>query len=373
MRKRWITINTLIFFLLIEIFFPGCQQQKKPDHFTLDGKLSNLKDSIIYLQYSYGDSVRLDSAVVKDRSFSFKGKVTEPVLAFLFSQNYVGGAQIFIENAEMNLQGNSDSMNDVVLRGSASQNENMVLNESTRSLDKEIGQAYEDYQKAKTNNDQNTEAASEKKMNDLDEQRWSIVKKFIETNPKSYVSLSELSRSIYSKDYDVLFPLYSALDTSVQHSHAGMRAFKNISKLKNVSNGSMAMDFTKNDVDGKPVKLSDFRGKWVLLDFWASWCGPCREENPNVLKYYNSFKDKGFTVLGVSLDDNAANWKKAIAEDKMPWTQVSSLQGWKDPVSQEYAVEGIPSNLLIDPKGIIHARNLRGDDLGKKLKELIAE
>ncbi len=130
-------------------------------------------------------------------------------------------------------------------------------------------------------------------------------------------------------------------------------------------------DFTQADPAGKPFKSAALRGKYVLVDFWASWCGPCRAENPNVLKAYNAYKGKNFTVLGVSLDDKADRWKKAIEEDGMPWQQVSDLKGWKNEVSNYYGIHGIPSNFLIDPQGNILAKDLRGVALQRKLAEVI--
>jgi len=130
-------------------------------------------------------------------------------------------------------------------------------------------------------------------------------------------------------------------------------------------------DFTQSDINGHLVKFASFKGKYILVDFWASWCMPCRAENPNVLKAYNAFKDKGFTVIGISLDDKAANWKKAVRDDKMPWTQLSDLKGWKNDLSISLGIQAIPSNFLIDPSGKIIAKDLRGKMLEDKLKELL--
>ncbi len=135
--------------------------------------------------------------------------------------------------------------------------------------------------------------------------------------------------------------------------------------------GSMAPDFTMNDAEAKPFSLSQLRGKYVLLDFWASWCKPCREENPNVVAAYNQFKDKNFTVLGVSLDEDKAAWQKAIAEDKLPWQHLSDLKTGNSGAATLYGVTGIPYNFLIDPQGKIIAANLRGAELQTKLSELI--
>jgi peroxiredoxin len=144
--------------------------------------------------------------------------------------------------------------------------------------------------------------------------------------------------------------------------------------MKAVSVGKKAPDFTMNDVAGNPVSLSSkFGAKLLLVDFWAAWCGPCRQENPNVVKVYNEFKKKGFDIFGVSLDRSKDDWVKAIADDKLSWTHVSDLQYWSNAAAKMYAVNSIPANFLLDETGTIIARNLRGEDLRNKVIELLGK
>ena len=140
---------------------------------------------------------------------------------------------------------------------------------------------------------------------------------------------------------------------------------------ENSLDNTEAPDFTLPDPNGKMISLKSFRGKYVLVDFWASWCGPCRQENPTVVAAFNRFKDKNFTVLGVSLDDNKAKWLKAIQDDKLAWTHVSDLKQWESIVVSLYQFQGIPYNVLIDPDGKIIASELRGDDLEKMLASVL--
>ena len=141
--------------------------------------------------------------------------------------------------------------------------------------------------------------------------------------------------------------------------------------MKLTAVGEIAPDFTQNDPDGKPVKLSDFRGKYVLVDFWASWCGPCRAENPNVVAAFNKYKGKNFTILGVSLDRERDPWLKAITDDKLTWTHVSDIKYWDNEVAKMYGVRSIPANFLLDKTGKIVGRNLRGDALEAALAKLV--
>jgi len=168
-------------------------------------------------------------------------------------------------------------------------------------------------------------------------------------------------------------PLFTALPKTTQELPSGVELKEKIEIAKKTGIGKFAMDFTQNDTLGNPVMLSSFRGKYILIDFWASWCGPCRAENPNVVKAFDKYKEKGFHILSVSLDQPNAKdkWIKAIHDDKMAWTHVSDLLYWKNAVAVQYGIQAIPQNLLLDPQGKIIAKNLRGEDLDKKLEEFI--
>jgi peroxiredoxin len=196
---------------------------------------------------------------------------------------------------------------------------------------------------------------------------------FVKSHPTSWVTPMYLAQLQYNMRVQELDSILTTLDPKLAVVPSVVSMKEQVEKLKKVAVGETAPDFTMNDPEGNPVKLSDVyaKNKYTLIDFWAAWCGPCRQENPNIVATYAKFNSKGFGILGVSLDQDRDRWLKAIEDDKLTWTQVSDLQYWQNQAAGMYGINSIPANYLVDQTGKIIGHNLRGEELGNKLAELL--
>jgi peroxiredoxin len=210
----------------------------------------------------------------------------------------------------------------------------------------------------------------ESEYNSANQALQSKIKQTITNSQKSIVSVFAASGLDPKTSGDFLDSLAEELSPLVDNSI--IRDFvKDVEKIRNVRIGGVAPDFTGNTPDGRKISLADYKGKYLLVDFWASWCVPCRKENPNVVKLYEKYKDKNFEILSVSLDDDADKWKNAIQADGLKWQHVSDLKGWESEFAVLYSIEAIPQTYLLDREGKILAKNLRGEELEIKLKEIL--
>jgi len=357
--------------------------------FTLKGSTKAVANgNKIYLVFAENGQRLVDSTIVNNGAFEFKGKVTTPVMGNVFNKvnPYVKGANtknldytaLYIEPGNITLN-SADSLKSSVAGGTPVNIDNAKLNASLKTFtdkEKALNDEYAKYTKEQKEDDAVMDVLMAK-FDAIKVQKTPVYLKFIKENPKSYISLMQLG-ALASDDKltaDVE-KLYAALSPELKATKTGQAIPATIEATKKTAVGVMAMDFTQNDPDGKPVKLSDFKGKYVLVDFWAAWCGPCRQENPNVVEAFQKFKDKNFTVLGISLDGGTTRttkeqWLKAVEDDKLTWTQVSDLQGWSNAVSSAWGIRSIPANFLIDPTGKIVAKDLRGKALHAKLAEAL--
>lgn len=343
------------------------------DDYTIKGDLKNYKDSVLYLAQQEGSIPSFDTLKVTDGKFTFKGKTDKPKFAQIITPDQRSGIALFLEPGTIEISGDADSMNygKVTATGTPNNDDLQKVMKIQEPFMHTMMTIQSEYMQARMSGDTTTTNSIEKTMDSIQTVITDKMKGFVKDNPKSMVSILILQSMVNNIEDSELGQLYSGLDTSVQHSTLGELIGTKLASEKKTSIGEMAPDFTMNNIEGKPVSLSSFRGKYVLVDFWASWCGPCRQENPNVVKVYNQYKDKNFTILGVSLDKTKDDWQKAIKDDHLNWHQVSDLKYWDNSAAKLYGIQAIPANFLIDPDGRIIAKNLRGDKLEEELAQVL--
>ena len=353
-------------------------------NFTMTGKIGNsTTPARIYIDYMDNGTGHEDSTDLVDGVFKFSGRISGNAYARMALAHkgdgknravYTGDVIYFYFGKETIQITSKDSLGNAVFSGSKVYDDHIAYNKaiggSIMELTKAVNAEFNSGTAEDKKDPEFTKAVNDRYMlkikNKNDKQLL-----FAEQHPQSFFALVALSETQGNKDNEAkIASLYSQIRPDLQATDMGKELAQRIRSKSITALGAEAPGFTLNDVNGKPVSLSDLKGKLVLIEFWASWCAPCRAENPNLVKQYKLYKEKGFEVIAVSLDSDKAKWVDAIAKDGLPWLHVSDLKGWNNAVGRLYGVRGVPASFLVSKEGKIIANDLRGETLNTRLAEI---
>lgn len=353
--KNLLIGNLLLALLLLSML-------SKAQNTVLSGNLKGLAGDQVHIFYNKDDASHTDTIKAVNDNFTWKANLKEPLLLALSTgKEYFF---FFVAPGRIHLSGVNNQLKTYVVSGSPVQRDADAFKVFIKDLANQ-----RDTLNARFKDATPAQKATIAEQRKLLSKRWEErTAQFIAAHPASLYSVYLIS---IERDYQETKRLFNRLNASAKKSFGGQKIARLLESQAKGQIGVMMMGFTLPDTSGRPVKLTGFKKKYILIDFWASWCMPCRAENPNVLKAYQAFKDAGFTVIGISLDNDGKNWKKAIREDQLPWTQLSDLKGWKSDLAGALGIQAIPSNFLINASGEIVAKDLREEALENKLKELL--
>ena len=389
-------MKKIILFLTATAILTSCSKDK----YTISGTAAgfeNGKTVILETQDEKGMGlIAVDTVKIENGKFEIKGKVTEPSFHTLQIEGAQGKIPFILENGDITIVVNKDTIQKSKISGSYNNDEYVKFNEEITKIQKPLM----DFQTANMQKMQMAQQAKDTvTINGLMKEYTKIqteigatskakYEDYANTHPKAFISalIIQGMSNDPTVDSKKIETMYNSLDESLKISKPGKAIKTKLAELKTPSVGATAVpstpaaapaqwrtDFSAPNPQGKTISLKESLGKVTIVDFWASWCGPCRRENPNVVAIYNELHSKGLNIIGVSLDEDPVKWKEAIAKDKLTWTQVSNLKGWEDPIAKQYKVESIPATFILDQSGNVVAQDLRGDELKAKIIELLGK
>ena len=371
-------MKKIVFIITSALLFVACNNLKD-NEFLISGTangIENGKKVFIEVQTETGTLAK-DTAVVTDGKFELKGITEEIDLGFIRIENEQINLPLILEEGKIEINIVKDSLHKSTLGGTPNNDKFQKFNTESRAISEKVAKFEKDngpeMQKAQMSNDTVTINKLLKEYKKFQNEMNDYSKKFIKENPDAYLSVL-LLENFLMRQYltpEEIKSYFEGLDKDVKETKSGKKIKTALDSMSAIVIGKPAPNFSAPSPEGKTISLKESLGKVTIIDFWAFWCGPCRAENPNVVALYNEFHPQGLNIIGVSLDKDAAKWKEAIAKDGLIWPHVSNLKFWEDPIAKQYNVQSIPATFILDEKGNIVAKDLRGEELRAKVAALL--